>query len=131
MRRIEQAGHARQVCGVREFSEQPIEIRVVRLAAKIGGMALARQFQTIARAADHRRVDQAIILQEAEEHAGKHPVDSGLIKGRVEEGFERLPSTARIHSLLPFHAHRVQRWASRMRLPQIGIDHSAQPLEVG
>jgi hypothetical protein len=87
--------------------------------------------QSLAWAAEDRTLDEAVVLQKAQKDAGQHPVHTCLVHGNVKEGLEGLGGAAGLLCRPPLDLDRRPPGAARVRLPQVGIQSTAQALEIG
>ena len=83
-----EAGHRRQAGGFGEHVEQVVVVRVGGAGAEVEGLPIRRAGVASAGAGDQRRLDQAVVLREAHEHAAEQPRDRGLGQCAVAPGAE-------------------------------------------
>ncbi len=135
VRGVEQPREPGQARRLLEGGEQVFRIGIVRAGAEIGLLPLPCQVAPVlARPREEGAVHQTIVLQEAQEDAGQHPVHHRLVEGGVEEGLEGLARAAAVEGALPLGLHRLPirpvGRAGGMRRPEVGIERAPEALQI-
>ena len=126
-----QAGEARQPSRLGEGFQQEFGVAVVRAGPKEGALPLHRQIQPLAGAGEQRAVEQAVVLQEAQEHEAEQPVHGRLVEGGGPESLERVGGAPLVTRLLPLSLDRRPAGGDEMVQAKVVFDALAQLLQVG
>ena len=116
-----------------EDGQEVLAVGLGRVAGDVEGVVVARERQPVARTGEARRVDEAVVLEEADEHAGEDPGDGRLGEVVLAPDLVGLGGAAR--------AARARSYSSRTgastsgfvaaALAQVALEVLQQPLQVG
>ena len=130
-RRVKQAGQARQARDPFENFQQILGVAVVRVGAEVGPLPLPGQLAALPRAGQQRAVQQAIVLQEANEHEGEEPMHRRLVERRGPERLERVGGASGREGRLPLGLDGSPAGGRLVVGAEVSVEPAAQLLEVG